>query len=91
MEKGNGIANPLGREGSFVKPVKREEALFIHQGKEGALHNPCGIQWKKGRSLQMLFKGRETLVDPEGGNEGPKPVPEGCGFVESLFLPYAFC
>jgi hypothetical protein len=45
--KGNGIVNPLGRKGSYVKPVKMEEALAIHQEKLGHFTIHVGQKWRK--------------------------------------------
>jgi hypothetical protein len=75
----------LRREGSFVKPVKRDQALVIHHEKKGHFTIHVGQSGKK-EGPSKCCKGRETLVYPEGGNEGPKSVPEGCVFVEILIL-----
>ncbi len=68
MEKGNGIVSPLGREGKFVKPVKREE------GKEGTLHNPCGTEWKKERPSKFCSLGGERSSILREGMRGLRDV-----------------
>jgi hypothetical protein len=62
MEKGNGIVSPLGRKESFVKPVKREEALGIHQEKEGHSTILVGQSGKKGGPSKCSSKGGERSL-----------------------------